>query len=61
MFFVEVLVVQRGEARDLRALLAVGAHDAHAGEVLLRARRERAEVLLHRLEAVVDRACRAGS
>ena len=35
-------------------LLREGAHDAHAGQVLLHARRDVAEVVLHRLEADVD-------
>ena len=50
----EVARAERGEAADLGALLAVRAHDAHAGEVLLRERGERAELLLHRLEPAVD-------
>ena len=49
----QVLLAQQGEARHFARLLAVRAHDARAGEVLLRARRERGEVLLHGLEAVV--------
>ena len=47
-------LVQRAEARDLGCLLPVGAHDTHASKILLRMRRQRAEVFLHRLEAAMD-------
>jgi hypothetical protein len=39
---------------DLGALLSIGADDPHAGNVLLRERGERAELLLHFLESFVD-------
>ena len=59
MFFVEIVVVQRLPARDLGVFLPEGAHDAHAGQVLLRERCEIAELRLHVLEAPVDASARA--
>src|SRR6185369_12896889 len=41
---------------ELRLLLTIRANHAGAGEVFLRPRGHRAEVLLHRLEPLVDRA-----
>ena len=52
----DVRLVQRREARDLRLLLTVGPHHPDPSEVFLRVRGERAEVLLHIFEAPVNRA-----
>ena len=46
----------RAEPLDLVRLLAVGAHDAHAGERLLDDRADVGQLRLDRLEALVDRA-----
>ena len=50
-----VLVVGVAEALDLERLLPVGAHDAHAGQRLLRHRADVGELLLDLLEPPVDR------
>jgi hypothetical protein len=50
----EIRLVERREPLDLRALLPVGAHHPHAGEVLLRLGGESAELFLDRLEPRVD-------
>ncbi len=49
-----VLVVERVELAGLLRLLRVRPHDAHAGEVLLHHGRQRGELLLDLLEALVD-------
>ena len=51
----EVLIVDRAEARHLGRFLPVSADDPCSGEILLRSRGERREMLLHRLEPIVDR------
>ena len=50
----EVFVVDLSEAGNLRPFLAIRANDARAAQILLRTGRERGEMLLHRLEAVVN-------
>ena len=48
-----VVHAHRPKALRFGVLLPVGAHDAHAGEIFLRAGGEFAKVLLHRLKAIV--------
>ncbi len=50
----QVLLVRAPEALDLRRLLPVGAHDAHAGQRLLRDRADLGELRLNLLEPLVD-------
>ena len=52
--FLRVFVIQSIEGINLGAFLRVGAHDAHAGEILLSPRRDLREKILNLLKARVD-------
>ena len=59
MFFSRYASLSAAKRAISAPLLPKRAHDAHAGEILLRERRQIAEVRLHRLEARVNVAGRA--
>ena len=57
----EVLVVRRAEPLELGRLLPVGAHDAHAGQRLLRDGADLRQLRLDLLEPLVDGAAEVAS